>query len=136
MGSGTNYRAGGEHHWEVVRTVGGYKVLRQIKTSLVNNLPTYSETSDFYLKENASGEITQMRVYGRKNKRGVREPVMDVDIGYVKIRTNPEGRHLRRAGWRLPQGLRLRGLAPPVYVCLHAHPRHGGADAGGDGRCD
>ena len=66
------------------------KVVTKIDGTAYDGLPTYSNTSEIYLKKNAQGEIIQARVYKD------RKPVMDLDWDHP---------HENKNGEKFPKGV-------------------------------
>ena len=97
MGSGNNRNpAGGfiKLEWkEEPKTIEGVKVLYNDTNKRSNDLPAYSNTSSMYFKRDASGEITQLRVYDKKH-----QAMLDIDI-------NPRDSHRNKDGTIIPAGV-------------------------------
>ena len=66
------------------------KVVTKIEGTAYDGLPTYSNTSEVYLKKNSQGEIVQARVYKD------RKPIMDFDWDHP---------HENKNGKKFPEGV-------------------------------
>lgn len=97
MGSGNNRKPGGgflKLEWrEEPKTIEGVKVLYNNTNKRSNDLPAYSNTSTMYFKRDASGEITQLRVYDKQHRAKY-----DIDI-------NPKAAHKNKDGTVIPAGV-------------------------------
>ncbi len=97
MGSGNNRNPAGGFlslEWsEEPKTIEGVKVLYNNTNKRSNDLPAYSNTSSMYFKRDASGEITQLRVYDKQHRA-----MLDIDI-------NPKSAHKNKDGTVIPAGV-------------------------------
>lgn len=96
MGSGSNRNPGGgfsKLEWETVSIISGVKVLANTNNKRSGDLPAYSNTSNMYFKRDASGEITQLRVYDKSHRA-----MLDIDI-------NPSKPHKNKDGEMIPTGM-------------------------------
>lgn len=90
MGSGNNRNPAGGFltlEWkEEPNTIEGVKVLYNETNKRSNDLPAYSNTSFMYFKRDASGEISQLRIYDTAHRA-----MMDIDINPMKPHRNKDG---------------------------------------------